>query len=428
MRKLTSLILIILAALLFVIGCGKTSNDGNSGNGKGIITNPEGSSKDNADSPGSGTAVPSPTADPLMDTVKSMTTDEKIGQMVISGIDGYTLMDTTSKMIKDYHVGGFIILGENVKNSEQLLSLVNSLKTTNSKSSKLPLFLSIDQEGGRVDRMPSEIKRLPLNSTIGKVTSSSFSYEIGSILAEELNLFGLNMDFAPVLDINSNPQNPVIGDRSYGSKPDVVVKHGIQTMLGIKSGSIIPVVKHFPGHGDTSTDSHVGLPAVNNDIERLKSFELIPFNEAIKGGADAVMVAHILLPKIDPKNPSSMSKIIVDDILRKGMNYDGVVITDDMTMGAIMKNYDIKEAAVKSVNAGCDIILVCHGYDNETAVINALKSAVQNGTITEERINQSVLRILALKSKYKLGDKIINSVDIDSINSRIDSTVKKYIQ
>ena len=364
--------------------------------------------------------------DPVEEQVKNMTLEEKIGQMVIIGLDGYTMDDNTRKMIEDNRVGGFILFGENVKSSDQLLALVNSLKSTNSKN-KLPLFISVDQEGGRVNRMPGEFKNFPANQTIGKVNNGDFSYEIGSILGEEIKALGFNMDFAPVLDINSNPKNLVIGDRSFGTNAEVVSNLGIKTMKGIQTSGVIPVVKHFPGHGDTSVDSHIGLPSVDNDMNRLKSFELVPFNDAIKNGADAVMVAHILLNKIDSQNPASLSKTIITDILRNQLNFNGVVITDDMTMGAIVKNYTISDAAIKSVNAGSDIVLVCHGYDNEVAVITALKKAVEDGTISEERINESIYRILKLKDKYKLKDSTLSLIDVEKINSKINNALDTYL-
>lgn len=365
--------------------------------------------------------------DPIKHQIDGMTLNEKIGQMVMSGVDGYKIGDTTIKMLKNYHVGGFIIMGDNVQNAKQLRSLVNSLKTTNSKS-PIPLFLSTDQEGGRVERMPPEIKRLPTNKAIGGVNNSEFSYKLGSIIAEELNSFGFNMDFAPVLDINSNPNNPVIGDRSFGSNPEAVTKLGIQTMKGIMAGNIIPVVKHFPGHGDTSVDSHVGLPLVNNNIKRLKSFEFIPFVQAIKNKVDAIMIAHILLPKIDSKYPASMSKTIITNILRKDLNFAGVVITDDLTMGAITKNYSIGIAAVKAINAGADIVLVCHGYNNEVAVVEALKKAVSTGGITKDRLNESLYRILKLKQKYKINSKTVKPIVISNINNKISNILKVYMK
>ncbi|WML37863.1 glycoside hydrolase family 3 N-terminal domain-containing protein [Clostridium sp. OS1-26] len=227
------------------------------------------------------------------------------------------------------------------------------------------------------------------------------------------------------IDIDPNPNNPVIGDRSFGSNAQIVSKLGVQTMKGIQAGGVIPVVKHFPGHGDTSVDSHVGLPAVSNDLNRLKSFELIPFEAAINNGADSVMVAHILLYKIDPAYPASLSKTIITDILRGQLGFMGVVITDDMTMGAIVKYYDISNAAVRSVNAGSDIVLVAHGYDYEEKVINALINAARNGTISMERINESVYRILKLKQKYNLNDATINSIDVNKINNDIQAILQQ---
>ena len=368
--------------------------------------------------------IPEPKpVDPIMELIGEMSLDEKIGQMLVVGIEGYDLNDNTKSLLNNSKVGGVILFSKNVKDTNQLLNLLNSLKKENKKN-KLPLFLSVDEEGGRVTRMPVEFKKLPTNEAIGKLNDENFSYKIGSTIANEIGSFGFNMDFAPVLDINSNPNNPVIGDRSYGADVNKVSNLGIQTMKGIKSGNVIPVVKHFPGHGDTSVDSHMGLPTVNADLKRLHGFELIPFASAIKNNADAVMIAHILLPKVDGENPSSLSKIIITGILRKELNFNGIIITDDMTMGAIVKNYNIGEAAIKSVVAGTDIVLVCHGYDNEVAVINALKNAVSKGDIKVENIDQSVYRILSLKQKYNLKDEIINSIDVNDINNKINKLLK----
>ena len=363
--------------------------------------------------------------DPIKEQIKTMTLDEKIGQMFIVGLDGYTIGDNSKELIEKYHVGGFILFSENIKNSNQMLNLINSLKETNANN-KIPLFMAVDEEGGRVSRMPKELKKIPSNKKIGEVNSEEFSFKLGAAIGEEIKSFGFNVDFAPVLDINNNPKNLVIGDRSFGKEPDLVRKLGTQTMKGIQSQNVISVVKHFPGHGDTSVDSHADLPLINNDLERLKSFELIPFKDAIENNADGVMVAHILLPKIDSENPASLSKTVITDILRGKLNFNGVVITDDMTMGAIMKNYNIGEAALKSINAGSDIILVCHGYNNEVEIINALKKAAEDGILTEERIDESVYRVLKLKQKYDLNDNLIDSVDVNKINKNIEEVLNAF--
>jgi beta-N-acetylhexosaminidase len=356
--------------------------------------------------------------------IKEMTLDEKIGQMFIIGFEGKTISDELTDMLKTRAPGGVILFSSNVKSPEQLLDLINSIKSTN--SGREPLFISVDEEGGRVSRMPESLTDIPSAASIGEYGDISISYEIGSLLAEEISSFGFNMDFAPVLDIFSNPDNKVISDRSYGNTAQAVSEHGIQLMKGIREKGVIPVVKHFPGHGDTVADSHKELPVVEHDMGRLTSSELVPFQRAVDENADAVMVGHLLMKAIDPENPAALSEAVITDLLRIQMGFAGVVMTDDMTMGAITKNYDIGDAVVSSVIAGSDIILVCHGYDNQIQAIDAVRSAVETGDIDEARIDESVARILRLKAKYGLEDRIIESVDIEGLNKKIDAQLVKW--
>ncbi|MCB2288246.1 beta-N-acetylhexosaminidase [Clostridium sp. CS001] len=403
MKKL--ILSLLLISGLFLVGCN--------------ILNPIISPTPNPESNNESNETELVEIDVIKNKVDAMSLDEKIGQMVVVGFDGYTMNDNINSLIKDNKVGGVILFSKNVENSNQLAALANSIKTSNAQN-KTPLFISVDEEGGRVSRMPPEIKKLPSNKVIGKRNDGDFSYNIGKIIGEELKTFGFNMDFAPVLDINSNPDNPVIGDRSFGNNVDVVNNLGIKTMKGIMDSKIISVVKHFPGHGDTSVDSHIGLPVVNKTLTQLNNFELLPFKEAIKNNVDAIMVSHILLSKLDVDFPASMSKVLINDVLRQDLKFQGVIITDDMTMGAIIKNYDIGDASVKSVNAGSDLILVCHGFDNELKVINSLKAAVQNKIITEDRLNESVYRILKLKEKYIINNDAVNPPNIDELNNKIE--------
>jgi beta-N-acetylhexosaminidase len=354
--------------------------------------------------------------------IDSMTLDEKIGQMMIAGIEGTTTTPETINLIEDYKIGGVIFFSKNLTAVGQTLDLVNSIKRINS-SNKVPLFLSVDQEGGRITRLPGDIRELPTNQAIGLKNDPEFSYQIGKILAQELKTFGMNLNFAPVVDVNSNPNNPVIGDRSFGDDPELVSNLGIQTMKGMEDENIIPVMKHFPGHGDTSVDSHLELPKINKSLEELRQLELIPFVHAIEEGADVVMVAHILFPQLDAEFPSSMSKPIMTDLLREELNFNGVIITDDMMMDAIKNHYDTGEAAVQSVKAGSDIVLVSKEYEDIVEAFRALKQAVESGEISEARINESVTRILALKQEYGIQDKEVDYQDIQKLNESIDKVL-----
>lgn len=360
--------------------------------------------------------------DKLEEKIGQMSIEEKIGQILVVGFDEPTLDINTQKLIEEHHVGGVILFKRNIESPSQLLGLINSLKEANINN-KFPLFLSLDEEGGLVSRMPDELVNTPRSKVIGQEKDEEFAYNTGKVIGQKINAFGFNMNFAPVLDIDSNPQNPVIGDRAYGDNKEIVTKMGIGIMKGLESQGVIAVVKHFPGHGDTVEDSHFGLPEIDKGLDDLLDFELFPFKRAIDEGVEGVMVAHILYKEIDRKNPATLSKSIIGDLLREKLAFDGLVITDDMTMGAILENYDLGEAAIRSVEAGSDLILVCHGFDNIKATLHALKEAVNNGRIPIERIDESVYRILRVKEDYALKDDIIDSVDVSGINNRAKTLI-----
>lgn len=327
-----------------------------------------------------------------------MTLDEKIGQMIIAGVEGTSLLAADQALIRDHGVGGVIFYADNIESAAQTKKFVDEAKAAN-RNDELPLIVSVDQEGGRVARLKG-VDKIPTAGAIGERNDAAYARSIGEKLGEQLLSQGFNLDYAPVLDVNSNPNNPVIGDRSFGASAAVVSKLGIPVMQGLESNNVIPVVKHFPGHGDTSVDSHISLPVVNKSLAELDKLELVPFKKAIAEKAEVVMIAHILLPKLDKQFPSSMSKAIITDLLRGKLGFEGIVITDDMTMGAIAKNYGIGEAAVQSVKAGSDIVLVAHGADNAIDSIEAIKQAVKTGRISEQRIDESIARIFTLKKKY----------------------------
>ncbi|MDQ0970441.1 beta-N-acetylhexosaminidase [Neobacillus niacini] len=409
MKKLIMKMMFILITLLLINGCSNNNTD-------------KQKEMNNNQTEDTQKTTKPPKKDSIHEQLKKMTLTEKIGQMIIAGFDGITVNTNTQTLINKYKLGGLILYQTNVKDAAQLVNLTNAIKTTNTKN-KIPLFISVDQEGGRVNRMPTSIINTPSARIIGNKNDEKYAYNIGRMIANELQAFGFNTDFAPVLDIQSNPNNAVIGDRSFGSDSSVVSKLGVSMMKGISSGNIIPVVKHFPGHGDTSVDSHLELPLVQNDLTRLKKVELVPFDNAFKNHADMVMVAHILVQKIDPNFPASMSKTIITDLLRNQYRFGGVVISDDMTMGAIAKYYKLEDAAVRAINAGSDIILVGHGMDNVATVYNSIYSAVTNHTISEETINKSVYRILTLKHKYHLNNNKISPVNVSNLNNQITKTI-----
>ncbi|SEK34871.1 beta-N-acetylhexosaminidase [Paenibacillus sp. cl141a] len=426
---LTMLVVILLLVLAGCQGRSETGNAGNDGQGTspsevGQDQNPPSQENDNETEPPSGSAgnesedgslPPNETEDEITELMNDMTVEEKIGQLVLVGLEGTAIDETSRKLVKDHHVGGFILFKDNIESVEQSVKLLNDLKEANA-ANPVPLWLSIDEEGGRVTRFPEEYVKLPSSGKVGSKGDLALTKRVGGLIAQKVAGFGLNMVFAPVLDIHSNPNNPVIGDRSFGTTAETVTKHGIASMKGIQEKGVVPVVKHFPGHGDTSVDSHLGLPVVEHDLKRLHEMELVPFQQAINEGADVVMVAHLLMKSIDPDTPSSYSKPVINDLLREEMGFKGVVITDDMTMGAISGSTDVGEASVKSVVAGSNMVLIGHEYALEEAVIQALTKAVRSGVIPEEMLNDRVRATLELKHKYELSDDPVKAPDIQPLN------------
>ncbi|GIP40107.1 glycoside hydrolase family 3 [Paenibacillus sp. J31TS4] len=407
-----------LLALGLLAGCGAGGGASQASPGPSAGNSPQASLSGSPAPSGTPEPKPTPAPDPIQTRVAAMTLDEKLGQMLLVGIDGQTMDENAKKLVATHRVGGIILYKPNIANASQTYGLLNALKEAN-KEGKAPLFLSVDQEGGKVSRMPEEFAKLPGAAEVGCSNDAGYARRIGASLGEEVKTLGFNMNFAPVLDINSNPANPVIGERSLGSKAELVGRLGIAEMKGLQETGVVPVVKHFPGHGDTSVDSHLELPVVAKSLEELKALELQPFREAVKEGADAVMIAHILLPKLDPDHPSSFSRRIITGLLREELGYKGVVITDDMTMGAIIGHYDLGQAAVQSVQAGTDILLVAHEYAKATAVLDALKQAVAQGKLDEARIDESVARILRLKDKYRLTDAKAPAPEVERVNASV---------
>lgn len=423
---------IMLLMLLVIAGCGVTDSNQPSG------MNPEPPVKETNPGPGNGAppeqgqkpagepAKPDKPEDPAAAQLAKLTVEQKIGQLVIVGMEGTAMDDMSKKMLEKYHVGGFIFFKDNIQSTAQAVKLFNDLKKAN-ENNPLPLWLSLDEEGGRVTRLPDELVKIPASGVIGKSKDPKLAEKVGRQIGRRLSGYGLNMDFAPVLDVNSNPRNPVIGDRAFGSTADQVSTMGLAAMKGIAGTGVVPVVKHFPGHGDTAIDSHLGLPVIKHDRNRLDKVELAPFRQAIQAGAEVVMVGHLLMEQIDPDTPASYSKPVITGLLREELGFEGVVITDDLTMGAVAQSEKgIGEAAIQSVLAGTNIVLVGHDYRLEEEVLKSLTEAVQSGRIPESTLDERVLAVLRLKQKYDVEDNPVGQPDIEALNKESREILKNF--
>ncbi|TAL32934.1 MAG: beta-N-acetylhexosaminidase [Spirochaetes bacterium] len=330
-----------------------------------------------------------------------MSLEQKIGQLLMVGVPGNAMSDASRAILEKYLPGGIILYGYNIDQRQGPARYVAALQESSMKYSGIPLFISTDQEGGRVYRITQGVTQFPGNMAFGVVNDTDLIYDASRILGMQLRAAGVNMNLAPVLDVNNNPDNPVINSRSFGSRADVVARMGRFYVKGLQKARCIAVGKHFPGHGDTNRDSHLTLPVITHDMERLASLELNPFDAAIKSGMEVIMTAHISYPTILKSDiPATLSREMLTDLLRTKMGFQGLVITDDLEMHAISKMMGIGEAAVRTIEAGGDIILVSSHGTTVPLVHEALTKAVKSGALPVERVNQSVRRILELKLRY----------------------------
>ena len=369
--------------------------------------------------------------------MEGMTLDQKITQMIMPDFrqwqqEGETavsdltvLNDEVAKIIDDYDFGGVILFANNVKETEQTLKLTNDLQeaaiSNKAGNGNLPLLITIDQEGGIVYRLGSGTA-LPGNMALGATRSVEAANDVGEVIGRELNALGINVNFAPSFDTNNNPNNPVIGLRSISSDPNLVAELGVPMMKGMQKHNVATAAKHFPGHGDTATDSHTGLPLVDKSYEELSKLELIPFQAAVDNGVDMLMTAHIQYPQIEKDTvksiadgsevyvPATLSDDIIKGVVREKMNFDGVVVTDAMNMDAIAKNFGEAQAVVMAIQADVDICLMPTILRSKAdvakldTIISEVKNAINEGTITEDDLNDSVRRILTLKENRGILD------------------------
>lgn len=359
------------------------------------------------------TIRPTPTAKPGLVVVDEatveallaqLTLEQKLGQMQMVGLPGPVVDARTRERVVRMGVGGVILLERNTTGSQQVHDLAQALQhLALGEGPGLPLFVGWNHEGGPVVRRHSGLTLFPSAMAVGTLDQPETAFAIGEAVAAEMRSVGVNMNFAPVLDVNNEPANPVIGLRAYGDEPERVARQGEATIRGQHQGGVIGVAKHFPGHGNVTVDSHFALPVLTSTLPSLWQTELLPFQIAVAAGVPAMMTAHIRLPNVDPAGwPASLSPTIVTTLLRQQLGYDGVIMTDELGMDAIENNYSLDQAAVQAVLAGNDLLLTVDTENSPEVVHNALLQAVANGQLSEGRIDASVRRLIRLKLAFDL--------------------------
>jgi len=340
-----------------------------------------------------------------MKSIKELTLEEKLGQLLIVGFHGPVLTDEIRTMINKYKFGNFILYRRNIRNLKQLETLTRDIHEEVMKSVGVMPFIAIDQEGGMVVRIMDKSTFYPGSMTLA-ATKLENANIIGHMMGKHLIALGINMNLAPSLDINNNPKNPVIGIRSYSDNPDTVSKFGVSLIKGIQDEGIIATAKHFPGHGDAEMDSHLGLPVLPFDKKRLYNMELKPFKEAINNGIKNIMSAHIIFKEVDQENPATLSKKILQDILRDELSYKGLITSDCMEMNAISEGITTPVGVVRGIKAGIDLACVGHTKEKKIESIEKLKQAFNDQLINMEEIDDKIQRILKYKTEiYPVMDK-----------------------
>lgn len=326
---------------------------------------------------------------------------DKIGQLIATGFPATDITGDLKRLVEEYRVGNIILFSRNAESVAQLKALCGSLRRLIVTHTGLPPLISIDQEGGRVTRLPEEATNVPGAMAIASTGRPELAYAAGRITARELRALGINFNLAPVLDINNNRLNPVINVRSYGDTAETAEQYGLLMLQGLKDGGVLASVKHFPGHGDTSVDSHLGLPVIDKSPEQLAELELKPFAAAIARGAECITTAHILFPSLEPDRvPATMSRAIVTGLLKHKLGYNGLIISDCLEMDAIRNVYGTAEGAVGALKAGVHLLFISHTPQLVMEAVERIEQAVQSGELPLSVVDEAVEKVLYYKKKY----------------------------
>jgi len=323
------------------------------------------------------------------------------GQLISVGFDGTQAPDYLLRWIGDGEVGSVMLFRPNIASPAQVAALVGTLR--GAAPADVPLIVAVDQEGGLVQRLRAPLTEWPDMLSVGNTGDPALTERLGRALGSELAALGIGWDFAPVLDVHTNPQNPVIGSRAFGTTPEAVALHALAFWRGLTAAGLIGSGKHFPGHGDTHADSHFTLPVVPHDIDRLRAVELAPFAAAARAGIDSIMTAHVIYPALDRNWPATLSPRILTEILRGELGFTGVIVSDDLGMKAVADRYPIEEIAVNSIAAGADHLLIREQRERQRAAFDALVRAAETRAELRARVEESAARVLQMKVKARVG-------------------------
>ncbi|KAI8350378.1 glycoside hydrolase superfamily [Blakeslea trispora] len=350
--------------------------------------------------------------------------EQNIGQLFMCGFDGFEPTQGILDLIRNHGLGSIILFSRNIESPEQTQRLTRALQQAAKEAGHArPLFIAVDQENGVVRRLGKSNTYFPGSMALGALNSSSNAYQVATATAKELLALGINWNLAPVLDVNSNPLNPVIGTRSFGEDPQLVARLGLAQIEGYQKHAVITSVKHFPGHGDTAVDSHLGLPVIHKTLNELEATELVPFKHVLGAHTNtpaSVMMAHVALPNLiqEDNRPASISSEIVTDLLRHRLGYKGIIITDCCEMNAIKDTVGTAKGALLALCAGNDISMICHTLEYQSAAIDLLRKKLKQGTISQEALSNSLERISNLKDTYLSWEKALGENDMSIISCK----------
>lgn len=357
-------------------------------------------------------------------SVGNLSLVEKVGQLFIIGLDGYSPDETVMELIQTYKVGGFIIDENNIQSVEQLARLINSLKTMNA-GNDIPLIIATAQEGGRVNMLPKEIRKLPAIKYVANNQDKSLIYETANLTGRILKSFGFNMNFAPVLDLGGQVDGRELSDRCISDNPTLVTSYSSQMITGLNDAGIIAIPKYFPGHNTTKNrGSNLVIPSTNKSILRLEQSDLVPFRAAIESEIPGMLIGHINLARLNLFAPATMSHKAITRLLKERYGYKGIVISDDLTLPCVDIQYGLKVSARKAILAGCDLMIIKDARKVKSVLEDVAKQ-IKSGNFTPQEMDLRVQKILDMKEQFNLKDEEISEIEIKKLNGEIEDLIEK---